>query len=74
MTDAAPGDSFQRHMWIQDFAACIAELGAPGPMTLLIDLGAEHHDKGANQDAQIAAQHVWDDWPPGPAPLPKTSL
>ena len=67
MTYTNPAEPFDRYMWIQDFAASIAELGAPDPMRLLLGLGAEQYNKGGNRNPLIAAQRVWDDWPTQPA-------
>jgi hypothetical protein len=64
MTDQA--DPFERLLWVQDFAAHLANLGARGPMRLLVSLGEEQYDSGERRDPRVAAQVTWDRWPTQP--------
>lgn len=70
MTNTDPSEVFDRYMWIQDFAARIAELGAPGPIRLLLELGAEQYEKSGDLNPMIAAERVGEDWPTQSATRP----
>ena len=55
-----------RFLWIQDFAAHLANLGAPGPMRSLLEFGEDEYDAGPNVDPVIAAEIAWASWPTQP--------
>jgi hypothetical protein len=63
--------TFDRFLWVQDFAAHLANLGAPGPMRLLMKLGEEQYDAGERRDPRVAAQVTWDRWPTQPGGIEK---
>jgi hypothetical protein len=51
-----------RFMWIQDFAARLAELGAPASIEALIELGKERLDNSREHDPIRDAESVWGEW------------
>jgi hypothetical protein len=50
-------------MWEQDFAARLAELGAPASIEVLLKLGKARFYAGAERDPLHAAQAAWSEWP-----------
>jgi hypothetical protein len=53
----------RRFMWVQDFAARLAELGAPASFEAMLALGRERFRSSAERDAARAAESVWSEWP-----------
>jgi hypothetical protein len=49
MSDTNSAEQFDRLIWIQDFAAHLANLGAPGPMRVLMKLGEDQFDAGERE-------------------------
>jgi hypothetical protein len=52
-----------RFLWVQDFAARLAELGAPASVEALLELGKARFETGSDRDAVRAAESVWSEWP-----------
>jgi hypothetical protein len=55
--------SFDRFLWLQDFAARLQELGAPASSTQLIALGRTLYDNSIRSDPRSTADAVWARWP-----------
>ena len=53
----------RRFTWVQDFAARLVELGAPGSIEALLELGKERFETGPERDAVRAAESAWSEWP-----------
>ncbi len=62
--------SMGRFMWVQDFAAHLAELGARQSMPVLVGLGERQYDGGERRAPTIAAELLWEQWPTQPGSLP----
>jgi len=55
--------AFKRFVWAQDFAARLAELGAPGSAEALLALGQDRFETSSERDPIRAAEAVWSEWP-----------
>ena len=55
--------TLRRFMWVQDFAARLAELGAPASIDALLELGRERFNTGPKRDPVTAAETAWGEWP-----------
>jgi hypothetical protein len=55
--------ALRRFVWVQDFAARLAELGAPASVEAMLALGRERFQSSAERDAARAAESVWSEWP-----------
>jgi hypothetical protein len=55
--------SFDRFLWLQDFAARLQELGAPASSMQLLTLGHTLYDKNARTDPRSTADAAWARWP-----------
>ena len=55
--------ALRRFLWIQDFAARLADLGAPASVEALLQLGEERYLRGPKSDPSAAAESVWAEWP-----------
>jgi hypothetical protein len=53
----------RRFTWVQDFAARLAELGAPASIEVLLELGKVRFEMGSERDPVRAAESVWSEWP-----------
>jgi hypothetical protein len=53
----------RRFTWAQDFAARLAELGAPASTEVLLELGRDRFETGSERDPVRAAESVWGEWP-----------
>jgi hypothetical protein len=58
-----PLSKLRRFTWVQDFAARLAELGAPASTEVLLELAKDRFEKSAERDAVRAAESVWSEWP-----------
>jgi hypothetical protein len=55
--------ALRRFIWVQDFAARLAELGAPTSLEAMLELGRERFQSSAERDAARCAESVWSEWP-----------
>jgi hypothetical protein len=62
-TDSDPLISFDRFLWLQDFAARLQELGAPASSIQLITLGRTLYENSTRTDPRSTADAVWARWP-----------
>jgi hypothetical protein len=62
-TDCDPTISFDRFLWLQDFAARLQELGAPASSMQLIALGRTLYENSTRTDPRYTADTVWARWP-----------
>ncbi len=58
-----PPLSLDRFLWLQDFAARLMELGAPGSVQELMQLGEDLYESSAGKSAREIAEFVWQQWP-----------
>ena len=52
-----------RFVWAQDFAARLAELGAPASTEALLEMGKDRFESSPERNAVRAAESVWSEWP-----------
>ncbi len=55
--------SLDRFLWVQSFAARLAELGAPGGAEHHRELGADWFESNKTRDPLAVAEFVWSRWP-----------
>jgi hypothetical protein len=55
--------ALRKTLWVQDFAARLADLGAPIGLEALLALGAEQFALTGRLDAKTAAELMWSEWP-----------
>ena len=58
-----PAISFDRFLWLQDFAARLQELGAPASSMQLLTLGDALYENSTRTDPRSTADAVWARWP-----------
>ncbi len=58
-----PLAKLRRFTWVQDFAARLAELGAPASSEVLLELAKDRFETSPERDAVRAAESAWSEWP-----------
>ena len=62
LQDLGKQRELQRFLWVQDFAARLAELGAPASFEALVAMGNDRYQRGPKSEASRAAEAAWAEW------------